>query len=368
MTKMSYYNILKKYSTLDFNKKFSDVGEREVKRIVKKSSISIDDFLKLLSPKAQEHLEIIATKARDLSLRHFGRAVTLYTPMYLSNYCNNKCVYCSFNANHPIERRRLNEKEILQEGESIAKTGLKHLLILTGSSRQATPVKYIRNAVELLKDKFESISIEIYPLHRFEYKQLIESGVDGLTIYQEVYNEEQYKKVHPSGPKRDYIFRLNAPESACQEKINKVNIGALLGLHDIRQEIFYLGLHGKYLSKKYPDVEMSFSLPRLKKAIGNYSHEELKNKDFVQLMLALRIFLPHFSINISTREKASFRRQLLHLGINKMSAGVSTSVGGRIDGQGEAQFEIDDNGSVENVKRMIHEEGFQPVMKDWVRI
>ena len=365
---MSFYNIFKEYTGFDFEEKFSSVNEREIRRIINQELISRDDFLKLISPKAQPYLELMAQKARTLSMKHFGKAVTLYTPMYLSNYCNNRCVYCSFNANHEMRRRRLTAKEIIKEGDMIAQTGLKHLLILTGSSRQATSVNYIRRAVELLKDKFESIAIEIYPLHRFEYKQLIEAGVDGLTIYQEVYNEEQYKKVHPSGPKKDYIFRLNAPESACQEKMNKVNIGALLGLHDIRKEVFYLGLHGEYLSKKYPDVEMSFSLPRLKKAKGGFFYNEINNKDFVQLLLALRIFLPYFSINISTREKASFRRHLLHLGINKMSAGVSTAVGGHIDEKGETQFEIDDHGSVDNVKKMIKEAGYQPVMKDWVRI
>ena len=365
---MSFYYLFKQYNEFNFEKKFSSVSERDIKRIVSQDSISREDFLKLISPKTQPYLELLAQRARKLSLKHFGKAVSLYTPMYLSNYCNNKCIYSSFNANHEIRRRRLTEEEILKEGSIIAQTGLKHLLILTGSSRQATPVNYIRRAIELLKDQFESIAIEIYPLHRFEYKQLIEAGVDGLTIYQEVYNEDQYKKVHPSGPKKDYIFRLNAPESACQEKMNKVNIGALLGLHDIRQEVFFLGLHGEYLSKKYPDVEMSFSLPRLKRTKGSYFYNEINNKDFVQLLLALRIFLPHFSINISTRENASFRRHLLHLGINKMSAGVSTAVGGHIDGKGDTQVEVDDHGSVDNVKRMIREEGYQPVMKDWVRI
>jgi 2-iminoacetate synthase len=365
---MSFYYLFKQYSGINFEKRFSSVNEREIKRIINKESINREDFLKLISPKSQPYLELMAQKAKKLSMNHFGKAVTLYTPMYLSNYCNNKCVYCSFNANHEIRRRRLTEEEIVREGDIISQTGLKHLLILTGSSRQATSVKYIKRAVELLKDKFESIAIEIYPLHRSEYKQLIEAGVDGLTIYQEVYNEEQYKKVHPSGPKMDYIFRLNAPESACQEKMSKVNIGALLGLHDIRKEVFYLGLHGEYLSKKYPEVEMSFSLPRIKKAKGSHFYSEINNRDFVQLLLALRIFLPYFSINISTREDASFRRHLLHLGVNKMSAGVSTAVGGHIDEKGETQFEIDDHGSVENVKKMIKEAGYQPVMKDWVRL
>jgi len=47
-----------------------------------------------------------------------------------------------------------------------------------------------------------------------EYAELISAGIDGITIYQEVYDQQIYERVHPAGPKRDYSFRLAAPERA----------------------------------------------------------------------------------------------------------------------------------------------------------
>jgi len=63
------------------------------------------------------------------------------------------------------------------------------------------------------------------------------------------------------------------------------------------------------------------------------------------------------------------RKNLIPLGITKMSAGVSTEVGGHaLKTKGTSQFSINDEGSVEEIKEMIIEAGFQPIFKDWERI
>lgn len=90
-----------------------------------------------------------------------------------------------------------------------------------------------------------------------EYDELKAAGCDGMTIYQEVYNEAVYQKMHLAGPKTNYLFRLEAPERACQAKLRSVNIGALLGLNDWRIEAFFTGIHALYLQKKYQAVEIA---------------------------------------------------------------------------------------------------------------
>ena len=114
--------------------------------------------------------------------------------MYLSNYCVNKCAYCSYNIENKINRKTLTLEDIEAEAKVISATGLKHILILTGESSKEAPVSYISGAVKVLKKYFDSISIEIYPVTTDEYRALIQAGVDGLTIYQEVYNESIYDK------------------------------------------------------------------------------------------------------------------------------------------------------------------------------
>ncbi|AZR73196.1 thiamine biosynthesis protein ThiH [Anoxybacter fermentans] len=367
---MSFYNEYLRYKNFNFDKFFENITPSDILRIINEYKINEYDFLALLSPEAENYLEDMAQKAHRLTVQNFGKTILLYTPMYLANYCVNRCSYCGFNIENKIKRKKLTFKEIEEEAKAISSTGLRHILILTGESRKETPVSYIIDAVKILRKYFDSISIEIYPLNEDEYRQVIEAGVDGLTIYQEVYDEEIYDKVHIAGPKKNYKFRLNAPERACRAQIRNINIGALLGLNDWRKEAFMTGLHAKYLQDKYSDVEVSISLPRIRPHIGVFEEiYPVNDKNLVQIMLALRLFLPRVGITISTRENQNLRDNLIPLGVTKMSAGVSTEVGGHTSKtKSDGQFEISDKRSVKEIKEAILKKGYQPVFKDWMHI
>ncbi|MDP3790446.1 MAG: 2-iminoacetate synthase ThiH [Candidatus Omnitrophota bacterium] len=352
---MSFYEVFSRY-------KNSGSYESEIQK-----------FTALLSPAAEGSLEEMAQNARGLTLRYFGKTIGLYTPMYLSNYCDNLCLYCGFNVNNKIERRTLTLKEVEDEARAISSTGLRHILILTGESRSMSPVSYIRDCVRLLKKYFSSISIEVYSLTEEEYSQLICEGADGLTIYQEVYDENIYDNMHPKGPKSDYRFRLDAPERGAKAGMRNINIGVLLGLADWRKEIFILGLHAKYLRDKFPDVEIGVSLPRIRPQVSGFrADHEVSDKNLVQIILALRIFLPRLGIALSTRERPELRENLIPLGITRMSAGSTTRVGGHtIKYEADdctAQFEISDSRGVEEIKAMLDKNGYQAVFKDWMHI
>lgn len=350
---MSFYDQIIKY-------KNSGIDGREIKQ-----------YIRLLSAEAENSLEAIAQKAHDLSLGYFGKTVQLYTPLYLSNFCENTCSYCGFNSGNNIERKKLSLKEVESEARNISATGLRHILILTGESRSISPVSYLKDCVRVLKKYFSSISIEVYPLSKDEYSQLIREGVDGLTIYQETYDEDIYAKLHSTGPKSDYCFRLEAPERAAESGIRNINIGSLLGLNDWRQEAIFLGLHAKYLQDNFPAVEIGVSVPRLRKQKGGFIAPYIvTDKNIVQMILALRIFLPRIGLNISTRESPDFREKLIPLGVTRMSAGSSTYVGGRTGKprQDSAQFEICDTRNVREIRKMLEKKGYQPVLKDWLHI
>jgi 2-iminoacetate synthase len=359
---MSYYNIYLKYKDLDFNQ-LSSVD----------LSIHEAQFVSMLSPDAESNLEEMAKKAHEVTLRNFGRTMQLYTPMYLSNFCENKCVYCGFNAANRIERKQLSFDEVRKEADFIAATGLKHILILTGDSRSVTPLSYIKDCVKVLRDYFSSISVEIYALSRDEYTELIAEGVDGLTIYQEVYDEDIYGKMHLAGAKKDYLLRLDAPERGARAGMRNVNIGALLGLNDWRKEAFFLGLHAKYLQDNYPDTEIGVSLPRIRPQVGHFNVPyKVTDKNIVQILASLRIFLPRIGIALSTREDSELRDNLIPLGITRISAGSSTLVGGHTakaeTKNSVPQFEISDERDVKEMKYALEKKGYQPVLKDWMRI
>lgn len=179
------------------------------------------------------------------------------------------------------------------------------------------------------------------------------------------YNTEN----HIKGPKRDFKYRLEAPERACKAGIISLGVGALLGLHNFRSEAFYSALNAYYIQQNYPHVELCMSLPRIRPYAGSQIDiEDVNDKNIVQIMLAYKLFLSRAGINITTRERQEFRDNLLSLRVIKISAGVSTEVGGYTKGtKGEAQFDIADNHSIEEVKTMIRKKGFNPVFKDWQR-
>jgi len=367
---MSFYDKYQEYKNFDFEKFFNTLTDDDVLRAINKERINEIEFLTLLSHKAEKYLEMMAVKAKRLTAQHFGRVILLFAPLYLANFCVNRCAYCSFNIGNSILRKKLTLREVEEEGRAISSTGLRHILILTGESRNESPVSYIKECVQVLRKYFRSISVEVYPLEVEEYAELVEAGVDGFTMFQEVYDEEVYKRVHLGGPKRNYRYRLDAPERACKASMRSVGIGALLGLHDWRREAFFTGLHADYLQNKYPDVEISMSLPRIRPHVGHFQPEcEVSDKNFVQIMLAFRLFMPRAGITICTRERPEFRDNLIGLGVTKMSAGSSTEVGGYgLREKSEGQFDISDGRSVEAIKSVIYKKGYQPVFKDWQAI
>ncbi len=365
---MSFYSIIEQYRDFDFPRFFAGVTGEMVERSLIGERLSPTDFLVLLSPKAGEYLEAMAQKAQRLTVQYFGRTIQLFIPLYLSNHCANQCAYCGFNRQNAIHRRKLSLTEIEAEALAIARTGMQHVLFLTGESPIHTPMDYLTRAAACLKDHFASVAIEIFPLDTADYRRLREAGVDGMTLFQETYNEDVYARVHLAGRKTDYRYRLDAPERGAGAGLRMVNIGALLGLSEPRRDVFFTGLHGRYLEDTYLDTEVSISLPRFNEAAGRFQPDYLVDDlSFVQFMTALRLFSPRAGITISTRENARFRDRLLHLGATRCSAGSSTGVGGYTESAvaQSPQFEITDNRTVDEVVAAIVAHGYQPVFKDW---
>lgn len=370
---MSFIEILDEFESFDFAEYFNSVHSQDVERSLNKTGINgIDlneyDLLNFLSDAATPYIEQMAQKANRLTIQYFGRVISLYAPLYISDYCNNHCTYCGFNRQNKFKRKKLSITEIKKEAEAVTSTGIRHILLLTGEDHVKTPISYLVEAIEVLTEYFSSIALEIFPMDEKDYKILINAGADSLTIYQEVYDKKIYKDVHLKGKKRDYTYRLFTPERGATAGFRAINIGPLYGLGDVASEAFFAGLHAKYLEKKYPDVEVSLSVPRMTKAKGAISPENLlTDKQLVQFILAWRLFMPRLGINISTRESALLRDKLIHLGVTKFSAGSKTDVGGYSDANdgNVPQFELSDNRSVDEVADMIRENGYQAVFKDW---
>ncbi|MCK4642081.1 2-iminoacetate synthase ThiH [bacterium] len=364
---MTFFETIKKFDPEDIEKSIGKMSFVEVKRALAKNKLNELDLMALLSTAAQDHLEEMAQKARSLTVQYFGRTVSLYAPLYISNHCINECIYCGFNRSHTITRKLLTHEEIEREARFLNAQGIRHILLLTGEAHKITPLEMLSDVIKLLRKYFPSVSIEVYPMDTEDYRILKKAGVDGITVYQEVYDTSIYDKVHPAGRKKNYKYRLETPERAAKAGLRYINIGTLFGLAPVRSEAFLCALHAKYLENRYLDTEISLSIPRIRNIPGGYSPDFLlSDRLFVQILLAYRLFLPRSGITVSTRETSDFRDNLLNLGVTRFSAGSHTEVGGYTeDEQSVPQFEISDSRSVEEIVRVIREKGLQPIFKDW---
>lgn len=358
---------------------YSKYTGRDVMKALEHETCSIGDFKALLSPAAEPFLELMAQRASRETSKHFGNTVYMFTPLYIANYCENYCVYCGFNCYNHINRMKLSAEQIEKEMKIIADSGMEETLILTGESRSQSDVTYIGEACKLARKYFRMVGLEIYPVNTDEYRYLHECGADYVTVFQETYDADKYETLHLMGHKRVWPYRFDAQERALIGGMRGVAFSALLGLSDFRKDALATALHAYYLQRKYPHAEMSLSCPRLRPIINNEKINPLDvhEKQLCQILCAYRIFLPYVGITVSSRESADFRNGIVKIAATKVSAGVSTGIGdheSKYSGkktdteQGDEQFEINDNRSLEHMYSDIENEGLQPVLNDYLYV
>ncbi|MCU0571860.1 MAG: 2-iminoacetate synthase ThiH [Syntrophobacteraceae bacterium] len=364
---MSFHEILKSYRWDDVGRDILARDADDVRRSLAARNPAPQDLLPLLSPAAEPFLEEMAQRAHRLTEQRFGRVINLFAPVYVSNECINSCVYCGFNRVNPVSRLTLTPRQVAVEGRHLHDAGFRHVLLVSGENPHVVTLEYLTWVVDLLRPLFSSISIEIYPLEAEEYEELIDHGVDGLVIYQETYDEARYPEFHPGGRKKDFHWRLETPERGGKAGFRRLGIGALLGLGDWRVEGFFLGLHARYLLKNFWKSQVTISFPRLKPAVGGFAPPHpVGDAQLVQLLVALRLFLPDVGFTLSTREPPHLRDHLIPLGVTSMSAGSSTEPGGYTHTrEAGAQFEVADERSPAEIAELIRRKGYEPVWKDW---
>jgi 2-iminoacetate synthase len=331
---------------------------------------ALAQFAALLSPAAADRLEELAALAHQVTVRRFGRTVHLFAPLYLSNECVSVCTYCGFSAENRISRRTLSVDEVRAEASALTERGFRHLLLVAGEHARIVSKDYLVACVDALAPVVPSLAVEVQVWDADTYGRLVAAGCDGLVVYQETYDRSTYAATHRLGKKRNYDWRLAAPDRGAQAGMRRLGIGALLGLHpDWRTDALALAAHAKALNRRHWRAEVSVSVPRLRPAAGGFEPvDPVDDLAFVQLLCALRLLLPDVGISLSTREPAALRDALVPLGVTAMSAGSHTEPGGYAEQtDADPQFEISDTRSPAEVATAIRAAGYDPVWKDWQR-
>lgn len=346
-------------------------SREEVMEIIKKSKdcfgLTFEEAAVLLQIEDEELIEAMYTAAKDIKEKIYGNRIVVFAPLYTSNECTNNCLYCGFRvANKELHRKTLSLKEVVNEAKAIEKQGHKRILMVCGEDHRKTDVNHIVDSVKAIYEDADirRINVNAAPMLVDDFKKLKSAGIGTYQIFQETYHRETYKKMHPSGSKSDYDWRLTALDRAFEAGIDDLGIGVLLGLYDYKFDVLATLIHSEYLENKYNVGPHTISIPRLRPAHNSAISEvpyPVSDNDLKKIVAIYRLAVPYTGIILSTREGSKLRDELLELGVSQISAGSKTNPGGYEEADSEAsQFETSDERSVDEMLRVVVEQGHLP--------
>ena len=360
---------LEKISWEETTARINAKTEADVRRALSKERCDVDDFMALVSPAAAPYLETMARLSRKYTEERFGKTMSMFIPLYITNSCTNSCVYCGFHISNPMARTILTPEQIEDEYKAIKKLGpFENLLLVTGENPAKAGVPYLAKALDIAKKYFSNLKIEVMPLKAEEYAELKEHGLNGVICFQETYNKARYNIYHPRGMKSKFEWRVNSFDRMGQAGVHSIGMGVLIGLEEWRTDVTMMAYHLRYLQKKYWKTKYSVNFPRMRPAEnGGFQPNVIMNdRELAQLTFAMRIFDHDVDISYSTREPAQIRDNMARLGVTTMSAESKTEPGGYYTyPQALEQFHVSDERTAVEVEHALKSLGREPVWKDW---
>lgn len=325
--------------------------------------LTLNEVGSLLNLKDYELWEEIFETARQIKQYIYGNRMVLFAPLYVSNTCANNCLYCGFRKdNKELVRRHLTKAQLQEETAILQRQGHKRLLLVYGETSYK-PEQLVEDVEACYAVKtppsgeIRRINMNIAPMSVADFKILSTAHIGTFQCFQETYHRPTYEKVHISGKKADYLWRLYAHHRSYEGGIEDYGMGVLYGLYDYKYDTIALIKHAQVMEATYGVGPHTISFPRLEPAHGSDMSfnppYKVSDEDLKKIVAVTRLALPYVGMIISTREKASLRMELLKLGISQLSAGSKVSPGGYHDSMTDdfdrAQFDVADERSLDEV-------------------
>lgn len=349
-------------------------SDEEITQILDKADrfegLSHHEVAALLQTDDKKHIERIFKVAGNIKNHIYGDRVVMFAPLYVSDYCVNKCAYCGFRCDHDYPRRRLTMDEIREEVRILESMGHKRLAVEAGEDPVNCPIEYIEEVLKTIYDmKFKNgeirrVNVNIAATTVENYRRLKQAGIGTYILFQETYHQPTYEKVHLGGPKRNYWYHTTAFDRAQLAGIDDVGGGVLFGLYDYKFEVMGLMLHNEHLEKRFNVGFHTISVPRIREADGadlSVARYIPTDEEFLKLVAVIRLAVPFTGMIVSTRESVDMRKKLISIGISQISGGSSVEVGGYAMREANLpQFELADSRPASEVIEWIMDEGLVP--------
>ena len=343
-------------------------------KAMEKRGLTLQEAAILLQITDPEHTNLLFSAAKKIKEEIYGNRIVLFAPLYVGNECVNDCVYCGFRiSNKDCFRKTLSKDELVAETIALEKKGHKRLIMVYGEHTKYSP-QFIHDTVKkVYETKFENgeirrVNINAAPLDVKGYKIVKEAGIGTYQIFQETYHQKTYEKLHPSGPKSNYLWRLYGLDRAMQAGIDDLGIGALIGLYNWRFEILALLTHAYHLDQTFGVGPHTISFPRIEPAFGSDFTEQPPNavsdENFKKLVAVLRLSVPYTGMILTAREPIAIRDEVIALGVSQIDGGSAIGIGEYSAKDDETfkktQFVLGDNRSLDEVIYELAKAGYIP--------
>lgn len=291
----------------------------------------------LLEVQSPEIISDIFALARKVKEHIYGRRIVMFAPLYMSDYCVNRCTYCGYNHDHCMTRRKLSQEELAAEVRVLESMGHKRLALETGEDPVNCPIDYVLESIKTIyslksgNGEIRRVNVNIAATTVENYRKLKDVGIGTYVLFQETYHKPTYLRVHPSGPKHNYEWHTEAHDRAMTGGIDDVGLGVLFGLYDWKYDTVGMLMHAEHLEAAMGVGPHTLSVPRIRSAAGvsakDFPHL-VSDDDFKKIVAVLRLAVPYTGMLLSTREPQGYREEVIALGISQVSAGSCTGVGG----------------------------------------
>jgi len=345
-----------------------------IAKSLNKNRLEPEETAVLINTRDPELIGEIKQGARDLKTRVYGNRIVLFAPLYIGNDCVNDCTYCGFRkSNCDALRKTLTMDELQSEVETLEDRGHKRLIIVYGEHSKYD-AQFIHDSVKQVysikrgRGEIRRVNINAAPLDEEGFRLVKGAGIGTYQIFMETYHEPTYRKVHPSGPKSDFLWRLHGLDRAFRAGIDDVGIGALLGLYEWQFEVMALLYHTIHLEETFGVGPHTISFPRIEPAQGSEISTRVphgvSDEDFKRLVAIIRLSVPYTGLILTCRESVELRNEVLAFGVSQIDAGSDIGVGAYSTKDPESarksQFVLADGRSLDQVIGELADAGYVP--------
>jgi biotin synthase len=203
-----------------------------VKEILERGPFGREEVRTLLDATGDE-MQLLFTKAREITLREIGNRVHFRGLVEFSNICGKNCYYCGIRrSNRKAQRYNLTDGQVLEAARFAFDNGYGSLVMQSGEVKSpgfTCRIEYLLHEIKKLSEGKLGITLSLGEQEEEVYLRWFEAGAHRYLLRIETSDPDLYRRYHPADSLHDFTRRLT-----CLKTIQRIGYqtgtGVMIGL------------------------------------------------------------------------------------------------------------------------------------------